>query len=246
MSDPLDSLKALRTEASEDCVSDFAMDRLLVGELVQEEAAALRGRIRACPHCQARLDELREEQRAFSARPIPIHLGRRRSSTVRAAVALVAAAAAAALFVQLPVTDDGVIRTKGGAWAGYTVVAPDGAVRGDQDSGLAYPGDELQWNVHIDEPRYAAVLSRDPTGNVSVYFPDSNVAALVSPRDGRTQTLRLAARLDGLLGEEDLFILLCETPVQLAPLLAELRDNTESFPAECTVSEHILLKKASP
>ena len=244
MSDLHERLSALRSRRSDSCVSDFEMDQLLVGELSDEEARAVKQRIESCEHCQGRFAELEAEQQEFAARPTPIWLGRpKRRSLAGIAVTITAVAAAALLFVQPGDDDPGVIRLKGGDRFGYVVVGPDGTVRGDQDSATALPGDELQWRFRTVSDRYVAVLSKDSIGKVSVYYPDQPKAALL--RGGAEQTLPIAVRLDGTIGEETLYGLVCTEPVDLAPVRALLEKGERVFPDACEVQEYTLQKKAS-
>jgi hypothetical protein len=245
MSDSGDRLSSLRSRRSDECVSDFEIDHLLVGDLPAGDAEEVKRRIESCEHCQRRVAELEAEQQAFAARPTPIWLGRPKPRNFAGiAVAITAVAAAALLFVRPGGEDPGTIRLKGGDRFGYVVVAPDGTVRGDQDSAVVLPGDELQWRFRTVSDRYVAVLSKDPAGTVSVYYPDGPQAELV--RAGPERTLPIAVRLDATVGEETLYGLVCTEPVELAPVRASLETGGRDFPPECDVQEYTLQKRSSP
>lgn len=234
-------LEALRQASTDDCVSDFELDRLVVGEVSSAEAAAIQARVDACPHCQARFGALQRERSDFANRPDPIWLGlarrRRRFAAVGTALAV---AAAALLFVRAPIEDPGVIRLKGPDRFGFFVVAPGGAVRGDQDTGVASPGDELQWRFRTTQKRYIAVLAKDSRDDATLYYPGAVFAESFEP--GPERTLGLALRLDETLGEEEIFGLICTAAVALEPIRKRLERGSLDFPAACEVHRFRLNK----
>ena len=236
-------LAHLRARREGPCASDLELDRLLLRELEDANAEALRGRIAACAHCRRRLETLREFYEEFRARPPMIAFGR--SSKVRwlGAGALTTAAAAAMFLVSGPGSPPGVIRLKGPDRFGYTIVAPDGRIRGDELLGAARPGDELQWRFRARQDSYVAVLSRGSDGRVSVYFPGGTRAAPI--RGGAEQVLPTAVRLDGLPGNEELFGLICTEPVELGLVQAALHKKTPLPPA-CTTYRHTVAVKDGP
>lgn len=243
MNDLQGQLDSLRSRRSKRCVSDYEIDRLLLGDLAGAEAAEVQSRIDACAHCQQRATNFRDAQQRFSERPAPIWLGRSgRRNTLGVVATIAAVAAAALLFVQPVGEEPGVIRLKGSHHFGYLVVASDGTVRGDQDFGLAAPGDELQWRFRTSTDAYVAVLSRDPSGNVSTYYPEGPRTVLF--RGGPERVLPLAVKLDASLGQEVLFGLICEESISLEPILAALKNGIENFPTACAVQAYSLTKKA--
>ena len=237
-------LASLETRRGELCVSDYEIDRLLVGELDRAEADAVRTRIEGCAHCTRRFEslarshrELRPPPQRFSVRPA--------RSTVVASVGALAMAAAAVFLVLRTETgsDAGVIRLKGADRFGYTVVTPDGRVRGDQTSGVAAPGDELQWHFRTVRDAYVAVLSRDEDGHVSVYFPEEGFTApLVG---GAERILPTAVRLVGL-GQEDVVGVVCTEPMPLETLQATLESGATEPPPTCKLYRYTLTRKPVP
>ena len=154
--------------------------------------------------------------------------------------------AAAAVFLVLRAetgSDAGVIRLKGADRFGYTVVTPDGRVRGDQTSGVAAPGDELQWHFRTVGDAYVAVLSRDEDGHVSVYFPEEGFTApLVG---GAERILPTAVRLVGW-GQEDLVGVVCTERTRLETLQATVENDATEPPPTCKLYRYTLTRKPVP
>jgi len=245
MSDLDARMDSLRTRQGKLCVSDYEMDQLLAGELDGAEADAVRARIDACAHCARRFEslershrELRPPAHRFVARPAP--------ATVWASVGALALAAAAVFLVQRAETgsDSGVIRLKGSDRFGITIVAPDGRIRGDQTSGAAAPEDELQWRFRTVHDSYVAVLSRAEDGHVSVYFPDGATAAPLA--GGPEHVLPTAVKLDGTLGKEDVFGVICTEPVRLQTLHQVVERGGAKPPAACRLYKHTVSRKPVP
>jgi len=245
MSDLDRRLASLQDRQEELCVSDYEMDRLLVGELDRAEVDAVRTRIEGCAHCARRFESLQRSHREL--RP-PAHrfVALPARSTIWASVSALAVAAAAIFMVQRDHTgsDSGVIRLKGSDRFGYTVVAPDGRIRGDQSSGVAAPGDELQWHFRTVRDAYVAVLSRAEDGRVSVYFPEE---ATTAPLDGGAErVLPTAIRLDGELGQEVVVGVVCTEPTRLETLQAAVEDGVAASPPNCKLYEYTLTRKRAP
>ncbi|MEZ4287263.1 MAG: hypothetical protein R3A47_03765 [Polyangiales bacterium] len=113
------------------------------------------------------------------------------------------------------------IRTKGGESFGFSIVSPDGSIRGDQDSGYAKPFDQLQWRVRVDSTKHVAVFSRDPEGKGNIYFPANGAETLVEA--GAETVLPVATELDETLGTEEITALICDK----LPDLEAVRKNVE-------------------
>jgi hypothetical protein len=78
-----------------------------------------------------------------------------------------------------------------------------------------------------------------------VYFPAPDQAARVAA--GRDQALDFSLELDGQLGEERLYLVLCPAGYALAPLRDELEKNGElRAPAGCRLERVALRKEARP
>lgn len=241
------------------CVSDYEMDRLASGLVGGEDEAALRTRMGACEGCGARWTAILAEKKAFAARTVPnfeavakANPGAKVLTPARgwgrrmAVYAGPVLAAAAAFFLMtrqgvppVEAPPGGDVRTKGAERIGYLVVRADGTVRGDDRDGVASPGEQLQWRIGLTKPRYVAILSRDGEGHVSPYY----AVARLSPGE----EVRAATALDGVLGNEKLFGVFCDSAPDMGSLLREI-ETTGALgpPAGCSVKTLALRKVASP
>ena len=182
---------------SEECLSDFALDDL-VGE--RKRSPHLDG----CGFCSARYRELEEARDRF------VMPARRRSPPVRA-IGLALAACLAAIFFW-PASEDG-FRTKGGPRIGFYVKHGEAVRRGSDGDQLA-PKDAIRFSYSADRAYHLAVLSIDPMGAVSVYYPEGDRTHLEAA--GNDVALPLSTVLDESVGREKIFALFCEQPIDLA------------------------------
>ena len=103
------------------------------------------------------------------------------------------------------------------------------------------PGDAVRFTVTTPAKAYVAVLSLDPEGRASVYFPLGSRAEAVAA--GAELTLPLGTRLDGTLGEERIVGLFCSSPVELEPVRLQL-EHGESIASEgCQVVRWSFVKR---
>jgi hypothetical protein len=250
MTDPAmnDDLALLRDPATDEgCLSDFALDRAVAGEALDEAQLT---HLAACDRCAARRVELAKERDAFvppelpatppvtAPAPAPLRL-------VSAGVGvLLAAAAAVVILVGLPdapVVDPGV-RTKGDVALGLFVKRGDVVTLGGPGE-VVHPGDELRFTMRLAKPARVAVLSLDGAGVASVYFPSSGPMPEVR-ETGRDVPLELSTELDDTLGVERLYGLACAAPIDLSVVRAALaRDGTLTPPAGCTVDQLEVVKR---
>src|SRR5262249_10415873 len=95
------------------------------------------------------------------------------------------------------------------------------------------PGDAVRFAVSTPTPAYVAVLSVDPAGKASVYFPQASHAAQVPA--GSEAARPLGTRLDATTGEERLLGLFCASPVELEPIRQALERGHDGapLPADC-------------
>lgn len=82
------------------------------------------------------------------------------------------------------------------------------------------PGDVLGFAYSSVQPRYLAVLGRDATGSVSVYYPRGPTAARAEP--GQDVAFGDGIELDDTLGEEVVYGVFCAHAVEVARLRAAL------------------------
>jgi hypothetical protein len=230
---------ALERAAWPGCRSALALDRWLSGELAPAEAAELDAHVAACARCAPAAAELRAGREA----PLPpLALAGRTPGTAaparRAPRALwlglgaggLAAAAAVLLLARAPEGD----RTKGGVGLGMWV-QHDGQVRRAGPGEVVAPGDAIRFAVTTPAPSYVAVLSLDPAGRASVYFPAGPLAERVMA--GADLPLPLATRLDATVGEERVLGLFCDRPVELEPVRAALEaGRDDAVPHGCQVT----------
>ncbi len=90
------------------------------------------------------------------------------------------------------------------------------------------PGDAVRFAVSTPAPAFVAVLSLDPAGRASVYFPQGPRAAEVPA--GAEVPLPLGTRLDATTGEERLLGLFCTAPVELEPIRLALQQAQDAAP----------------
>jgi hypothetical protein len=95
------------------------------------------------------------------------------------------------------------------------------------------PGDAVRFAVSTPLPAYVAVLSLDPAGKASVYFPQEPRAARVPA--GSEVPLPLGTRLDATTGEERLLGIFCASAVELEPIRLALERGQDAapLPADC-------------
>lgn len=220
------------------CFSALQFDRLLAGELDRPEAERLRGHLAQCARCAAALDDLRRgsEERLPPLRVVPLPARSRMPlRTVAAAVGL-AAAASLLLMVRPPGT-----RLKGSGFTLGMYVDHAGEVRRAAPGDTVAPGDAVRFAVTAPVDAHVAVLSLDPKGHATVYFPAGGRAQLV--RAGADVALSLGTRLDETLGEERILGLFCSSAVELEPLRLRLERGDPAIPDGCQVTRWSFVKR---
>lgn len=225
------------------CLSDFALDGLVAGELA-DEGSALR-HVASCTECRVRWAERRAERDAFAREAPPLALRapapRPKRRWISAAAALGVVAAAVLLHIR---SEDGE-RTKGGTWQLGFYVKHASVVRQGASGERVEPGDAVEFVYSARDPRYIAVLSVDGAGRASVYYPASGSARREPP--GAGVALPLSTVLDDTLGEETLYGVACREPFDIEALRRGLEDDPRRAPAPpgCDV-ETLVLHKGAP
>jgi len=216
------------------CLSSLRLDRWMMGELDTADAEIVGTHVSTCAACSAALAGMRgvrEEVRAF---PLPAALagGAPRRHVPRVAVAGLGLALAASVFFLLR-TPPAPERTKGGGLALTMYVQHGDEVRRAEPGEYVAPGDAVRFAVSTPTPAYVAVLSIDPAGRTSVYFPQAARAAHVPA--GTEVPLPLGTRLDATTGEERLLGIFCGSAVELEPIRTALERGTDAapLPADC-------------
>jgi hypothetical protein len=223
------------------CFSALHLDRFLMGELSDPDSEHIRAHLAQCSRCTAAVDGLRmaREQplpplRLLRLAPPPPRprLWRR---AVAAGVGL--AAAASAVLLLRPPGD----RLKGPGFALRMYVEHQGQVRAAGPRETVAAGDALRFAVTAPSKAYVAVLSLDPAGRGSVYFPVGARAEAVEA--GGEVALPLGTRLDATVGEERIVGLFCSSPVDLEPLRVQLERGDASVPSGCQVTRWSFVKR---
>lgn len=235
------------------CHSALRLDRWMAGELPAAEAEDLSAHVARCARCreaaaslaEARdrtvLPPLRAARSAAIPRRAPRWLPPSLPRSLRWSALAVGLAAAAALVIRAPrIRPDlhfglGDARLKGSSPALGMYVQHGDVVRRAGPGERVAPGDAVRFAVTLREPAYVAVLTLDPVGKASVYYPAGALAEPVNP--GADVALPLATRLDQTVGEERVFGLFCDRPVELEPVRARLGALASGFvPPGCQVA----------
>lgn len=202
----------------ESCLSDLALDRLLVGELALADRTLADRHLASCGACRARHAELvgfvrdvAPVLRRESRRVMPM----RRHAVLAIAPVLAAAAAIVFLAVRHRDEPDGV-RAKNG-------IAVDAIVRhADGRQELVLPGDAVG---HGDVLRFRissdggvlALVAIDDSGAITPYREPAPVAA------GRDVLLDEAIALDDSRGVERVIAVVCDAPIAMADIFTAAR-----------------------
>jgi hypothetical protein len=200
-------------------VSDLTWDRLHAGNLTPALVDQVREHVAGCPRCAARGAALHAAHRRFVDAPPPL-----RAPPVRAWRLMVPAfaVAAAALAFVLVGEEREATRMKGGF--AVTVFAGRGGDAVPLGAGDAiFPGDRLQLSYSAPRNGHLAVLAIDGAEHVEAYFPSS--ATTWPAAAGDRIALPTSTELDDVRGEERLWIVFCDRPQPLAPLIAALAER---------------------
>ncbi len=227
-------------------VSDLRWDRLLAGELRDDQATEVRAHAASCERCGGRLKELTAGRDAFTVRPQVIAFAPRRKRGLWAGVAgALAAAAAVAIVVTRPKPDDGE-RIKGSGFDLELVVLRGSETVPVSSRDVVFEGDLIQAAYSSTRDGFGAVIARDGADGVFSYVPSSGDQMLALPA-GERRSFPQSTTLDTVLGSERVFVVWCEQPQPIAPLLAELRSVGDvTAPAGCHVRRVELTKQAHP
>lgn len=202
------------------CLSDFAFDRLIAGELAQGAAGAQhRAHIASCQSCAARFARLAQQASEFrrhAARRAPAARPRlARTLLYRVLPAVVSAAAVLVLLIRFPAKEP--LRRKGGLALEVFVKHPSSAVEQLLPGATAAPGDALGFRVSTPQDGYLALVSMDGAGSVTSYLPPAR--ELLPLPAGERQLIGGGIELDEVLGKEQLLALLCPLRLDLAQVL---------------------------
>ncbi|HEY1333126.1 MAG TPA: DUF4384 domain-containing protein [Myxococcaceae bacterium] len=216
------------------CVSALRLDRWMMGELDATDTETVGTHVSSCASCSTALAGMRGVREEVRALPLPAALirpvPRRRVSGAAVAGLGLALAASLVLVLRSP---PAIERAKGSGLALTMYVQHGGEVRRAAPGEHVAPGDAVRFAVSTPTTAYVAVLSLDPVGKASVYFPQAARAAQVPA--GTEIPLPLGTRLDDTTGEERLLGIFCGTPVELEPIRVALERGQDAspLPADC-------------
>jgi hypothetical protein len=216
------------------CLSALRLDRWMMGELDAVESETVGTHVSGCTACSTAVAGMRGVREEVRALPLPAALGRpaprRRVPAFAIAGAGLALAASLLLVIRTPSPTE---RSKGTGLGLSMYVRHGDEVRRAAPGESVSPGDAVRFAVTTPAQAYVAVLSLDPTGKASVYFPQGPRAAQVPA--GTDVPLPLGTRLDATTGEERLLGLFCASAVELEPIREALERGREaaSLPADC-------------
>ncbi len=220
------------------CLSALHLDRFLAGELDEMGARRVRQHVAECSRCAGAVEGMRaaRDERLPPLRVVPLAPRERRWPRAAAAGAGLAAAASLLLLARAPGE-----RVKGPGFALRMYVEHAGEVRRAGPEETVAPGDAVRFAVTVPAKAYVAVLSLDPAGRGSVYFPLGARAEAVGP--GAEVALPLGTRLDATVGEERIVGLFCSSPVELEPLRVQLERGGALAPDGCQVTRWGFVKR---
>lgn len=214
-------------------ISQLDVERFLLGEMDDGEMSRVRTAAGECDRCSARLEETRQDERAFALKPVPEEIRRawtgsaaRRTSPVTRVLAIlvpVAAAAAIALVVALPgaggqdgipgIGDragEGMTRVMGagvearGPQLGFYVLEGGRSVLGAPGQRLS-AGDRIQFWYKVARETTGVVVGIDGRGAVTAYVAGEG-GSLEVFRGGRDHVAGSSVVLDDSRGPERFFL----------------------------------------
>lgn len=224
------------------CLSALRLDRWMAGELGSVEAEEVRAHVAGCARCGSAVESLRGAREGARLPPLRAVPTPARPARLRRLVTVAAGLAAAAGVVLVLRPHAPADRTKG-ARVGLAMYVRHGEeVRLAGPGEAVAPGDAVRFAVTTPEPAWVAVLSLDPAGRASVYFPEGSHAARIAP--GADVPLPLATRLDATVGEERVLGLFCDRPIELEPVRAALESGADgAAPEGCQVTRWSFVKR---
>ena len=206
----------LERQRPEECLSDLALDRLVMGEVDRQAPAVVH--LETCATCRARLVELEAASRPFlsdrPARRSPAPRARRRWAWLGATTAL-AGAAAFALWTR-PTAER--TRFKGGPVLEVIVRHGDGRVESISPGAALAPNDAIRFRLSTQTAGFLSIVGLDAAGHVTPYVPTTG-AALAVPA-GKGQLLDGSIILDDTPGSERVVALHCAKPIDIDAAVA--------------------------
>lgn len=191
-----------------ECLSDLALDRLLAGE-----PGPRWDHVNSCARCRTRLETLKQSSHVSEAWIASGVARTRRRLWWRRSMGLVSSVAVAATLLMvmarvrpLPAPPDE--RLKGAELSlGVYVRRGSGVVVAAQSPAEVAPGEQIRFEITSVRPGFLGIVGLDAAGAITPYV--SGGARLRKLGAGR-QLLDGSILLDGTLGAERLFAVLCK------------------------------------
>jgi hypothetical protein len=237
------------------CVSDLEFDEWRAGEVEPVRLGEIERHLASCDRCRGRRELLERDARAFleqapawKSRSTGENAGRKKNAArwvAGAGAALALAAAAGVALLVRPASDVDGTRLKGtGAHIGFFVKRGIEVQRGANGERVR-AGDQLRFTVTTIQRSFVAILSLDARGVASVYYPASGAAPSVNA--GSDVALDGSVELDDTLGEERLYGLFCEAPIDVEAARATLaRTGAKPSGSGCTTDSLRIVKERGP
>lgn len=247
-------------------IPEGVLERYLAEDLPAEEKARVEALLAESPLDRARVEELRADSAAFLVLRPPRAMMERFEQAQRRAKwwrwpalltpALVSVALIGLAVLRRPMVDDFMLKflrppgedilSKGGVVLELYRKTATGSAKVFPEVPLA-PGDTLGFKVKESTRGFIAIVSKDGSGAVSVYYPYNGAAA--APYEPKQPDLPGAVELDDTLGHEDIHALYSTKPFELAWALKALREGRpldQEAPRGVSVGHASFTKKAAP
>jgi len=248
------------------CPSDFALDRLLHGELEHDETRRLEQHCAGCEICAPRLKRLRsgfeafpeldeqavlrriEGARADGEAGLAARLWAWLGAGPRGFASLAFVAAAALFFVVRPSDHQQTTPSAGqgtrlkGALA-LRVYRQHGSRSEAVTSGERFaPGDKLRFEIDTPRDGYVMIVGVEADGDVYAAWPIAADGAASKLAAGPRQALPGAVALDDTLGKEALYLVHCGTPFEIAQCKSLGAEPALTCASDCALSPFMLDK----
>jgi hypothetical protein len=235
------------------CLSQYAIDRLVAGELDAASTRQAVSHIKDCSRCDALLEQTKAQKEEFSKSAPPLVQRPRPDRAERPARRLLpwiiggapALAAALALLLLYFPTGSEEITSKGAAYLTF-IVEHQGRQRRGRPRETVYPGDKIQLFYSSNSAIHLGVFNRDERGDVTALFPQTGRTTRLG--GGEQVALPFSTELDDVLGTETFYGIFCSGPHRISSLIRRLgvREHEPRAPAGCTIDKVVLNKRALP
>lgn len=244
-------------DRSPECLSDFALDEWIAGELGDAERTPNAAHVEQCARCQSRLAALEQETAEFlsQAPSLAAHaaltselpaterkMTRNRMIVTASSGFALAAIVAFAIMPHSPRRTTAATRIKGGVHVDFFIKRDQAVTRGVSGASV-HPGDLLRFTYTSVDDAQLALINIDDRG-ATVYYPrDSNASIPIEA--GHSIALDFSVELDDNIGSEHIYGVFCPEPFVLSAAIKGLSGPQPMPPAHCQL-DVIVLQKVSP